>query len=165
MLIGGIGTCDDTRFGSTQYAKEIVRQLWGLPPALELEYEQRVQYAIRRMIDENLLESAHDLSDGGFGVALAECAFGPAEIGAQIDLVSHLRPEVLMFHEAPSRILVSTNNPKRVAEIARKHEIEAPAVGTTIEKGIEIRQRSITLGSWEIAALKHAYESSLEAQL
>jgi phosphoribosylformylglycinamidine synthase len=165
MLIGGIGTCDDTRFGSTQYAKEIVRQLWGLPPALDLEYEQRVQYAIRRMIDENLLESAHDLSDGGFGVALAECAFGPAEIGAQIDVTSHLRPEVLMFHEAPSRILVSTSNPKRIAEIAKKHEIEAPVIGTTIEKGIEIRQRSITLGSWEIAALRTANESSLEAQL
>jgi phosphoribosylformylglycinamidine synthase len=165
MLIGGIGTCDDTRFGSTQYAKEIVGQLWGLPPALDLEYEQRVQYAVRRMIDENLLESAHDLSDGGFGVALGECAFGPAEIGAQIDLVSHLRPEVLMFHEAPSRILVSTTNPKRIAEIAKKHEIEAPVIGTTIEKGIEIRQRSITLGSWEIGALRQAYESSLEQQL
>ena len=48
MLLGGAGTCDDTRFGSTQYAKEIVKQLWGLPPALDLEYEQRVQYAIRR---------------------------------------------------------------------------------------------------------------------
>jgi phosphoribosylformylglycinamidine synthase subunit PurL len=165
MLIGGIGTCDDTRFGSSQYAKEIIRQLWGLPPALDLEYEQRVQYAVRRMIDENLLESAHDLSDGGFGVTLAECSFGPAEIGAQIDLVSHLRPEVLMFHEAPSRILISTANPKRVAEIAKKHEIEAPLIGTTIDKGIEIRQRSITLGSWEIAALKSAYESSLERQL
>jgi len=165
MLVGGIGTCDDTRFGGTQYAKEIIRQLWGLPPLLDLEYEQRVQYAILRMIDENLLESAHDLSDGGFGVGLAECSFGPAEIGAQIDLGSHLRPEVLMFHEAPSRILVSTSNPKRIAEIAKKHEVEAPVIGTTIEKGIEIRQRSITLGSWEIAALRAAYESSLEHQL
>ncbi len=164
MLVGGIGTSDDTRFGSSQYAKEIVGKLWGLPPALDLEYEQRVQYAIRRMIEEGLLESAHDLSDGGFGVALAECCFGPAEIGAQIELASHLRPEVLMFHESPSRVLVSTANPKRVAEIAQKHEIEAPAVGKTIENSIEIRERSITLGSWEIAALKAAYEGSLESQ-
>ena len=94
------------------YAKEIVKHLWGLPPALDMEYEQRVQYAIRRMIDDGLVESAHDLSDGGLAVALAECSFGPAEIGAQVDLVSHLRPEVLMFHEAPSRILISTANPE-----------------------------------------------------
>ena len=112
MLLGGIGTCDDTRFGGTQYAKEVIRQLWGLPPALDLEYEQRVQYAMRRIIEEGLAESAHDLSDGGLGVALAECSFGPAEIGAQIELDRNLRPEVLVFHEAPSRILISTADPK-----------------------------------------------------
>jgi phosphoribosylformylglycinamidine synthase subunit PurL len=165
MLLGGIGTSDDTHFGSTQYAKEILRELWGLPPALDMEYEQRVQYAIRRMIDDGLIESAHDLSDGGFGVGLAECSFGPAEIGAQIDLASHLRPEVVMFHEAPSRIILTTSQPKRVAAIAEKHAVECPILGTTVEKGIEIRQRSITLGSWDIAALRSAYESSLESQL
>ncbi len=163
MLIGGIRTCDDIRFGSSQYVKEIVKDLWGLPPALDMEYEQRAQYAVRRMIDDGLLESAHDLSDGGFGVALAECSFGAAEVGAQIDLVSHLRPEVLMFHEAPSRILISTSQPKRVAAIAEKHAVECPILGVTIEKGIEIRQRTITLGSWEIAALRAAYEGALES--
>jgi phosphoribosylformylglycinamidine synthase subunit PurL len=165
MLLGGIGTSDDTQFGSSQYVKEIVKDLWGLPPALDMEYEQRVQYAIRRMIDDGLIESAHDLSDGGIGVALAECSFGPAEIGAQIDLASHLRPEVVMFHEAPSRILLTTSHPKRVAAIAEKHSVECPVLGTTIEKGIEIRQRSITLGSWEIGALRAAFEGSLEQQL
>ena len=71
----------------------------------------------------------------------------------------------LAFHEAPSRILISTAHPKRVAAIAEKYEIEAPAVGFTIKKGIEIRQRTITLGCWEIAALKAAYEQALAAQL
>jgi phosphoribosylformylglycinamidine synthase II len=162
MLIGGVGTSDDTRFGSTQYSKEIIKQLWGLPPALDMEYEQRVQYAIRRIIEEGLAESAHDLSDGGLGVAVAECSFGPEEIGAQIDVESHLRPEVLLFHEGPSRILISTADPKRVGAIAKKFEVEAPVVGVTIEKGIEIRQRNVTLGSWEIAALKSAYDGALE---
>jgi len=162
VLLGGIGTCDDTRFGSSQYAKEMLKQLWGLPPALDIEYELRVQYAIRKILSEDLAESAHDLSDGGFAVALAECSFGPAEIGAQIELESHLRPEVLAFHEAPSRILISTANPKRVAAIAKKYQIEAPVVGVTIEKGLEIRQRTITLGAWEIAALKSAYEGAME---
>jgi phosphoribosylformylglycinamidine synthase len=69
---------------------------------------------------------------------------------------------VLAFHEAPSRILISTDKPKQVAAVAKKFEIDAPVVGVTIEKGIEIRQRSMTLGSWEIAALKAAYEGALE---
>jgi phosphoribosylformylglycinamidine synthase len=163
VLLGGIGGCDDVRMGGTQYAKEIVKQLWGLPPLLDLEYEQRVQYAIRRILAEGLAESAHDLSDGGLAVALAECSFGPAEIGAQIELDSNLRPEVLAFHEAPSRILISTSNAKRVVAIAEKYEVEAPVLGVTIEKGIEIRQRTITLGSWEIAALKSAYDGALES--
>ncbi len=163
VLLGGIGSCDDSRLGGTQYAKEIVKQLWGLPPALDMEYEQRVQYAIRRVLSEGLAESAHDLSDGGLLVAVAECSFGPAEIGAQIELLSNLRPEMLAFHEGPSRILISTSNPKRVTAIAEKYEIDAPVVGVTIEKGIEIRQRTITLGSWEIAALKAAYDGALES--
>jgi phosphoribosylformylglycinamidine (FGAM) synthase-like enzyme len=117
------------------------------------------------MIADGLIDSAHDLSDGGLAVALAECSFGPAEIGAQIDLDSDLRPEQLCFHEGPSRILISTAEPKRVAALAEQFEVDAPVVGVTIEKGIEIRQRAMTLGAWEIAALKTAYDRALEAQV
>ena len=165
ILLGGWGTCDDVRFGSSQYAKEIVKSLWGLPPVLEIDKELQLQAAVREIVSEGLLESAHDLSDGGLAVALAECSFGPAEIGAQIDIDSDLRPEVLAFHEAPGRILVSTALPKRVVAIAERYGVEAPIVGVTIEKGIEIRQRTMTLGSWEIAALKSTYTHALESQL
>ena len=163
VLLGGIGTCDEQRFGGTQYAKEIAKQLWGLPPALDLDREKRVQAAIREIVGAGLAESAHDLSDGGLAVALAECSFGPAEIGAQVDLDSDLRPEIMAFHEGPSRVLISTARPKEVAEIAQKHGVEAPVIGGTIEKGIEIRQRGNTLGSWEVAALRSAYREALEA--
>ena len=163
VLLGGIGRCDEVRFGGTTYAKEILKQLWGLPPELDLDREKRVQSAIREIVAAGLAESAHDLSDGGLAVALAECSFGSAEIGAAVDLDSDLRPEVLAFHEAPSRILISTAHPGEVAAIAEKHGIEAPVVGVTIEKGIEIRQRAMTLGSWEIATLRAAYEGALES--
>jgi phosphoribosylformylglycinamidine synthase len=163
MLLGGIGGCDETRFGGTGYAKEILKQLWGLPPALDLDREKRVQVAIREIVAAGLAESAHDLSDGGLAVALAECSFGPAEIGAAIDIDSDLRPEMLAFHEGPSRILISTAYPGKVAAIAEKHGIEAPVVGVTIEKGMEIRQRAMTLGSWEIATLRAAYGGALES--
>ncbi|HUK17519.1 MAG TPA: phosphoribosylformylglycinamidine synthase subunit PurL [Bryobacteraceae bacterium] len=165
VLLGGIGDCDETRFGSTEYAKEIARELWGLPPALDMESEKRVQAAMREVAAEGLAESAHDLSDGGLAVALAECGFGKAGIGAQVDLASDLRPEILLFHEGPSRILISTAHPKKIAEIAEKHGVEAPVIGTTIERGLEIRQRSQTLGAWDLATLESAYERSLESRL
>jgi phosphoribosylformylglycinamidine synthase len=163
VLLGGIGGCDETRFGGTGYAKEILKQLWGLPPALDLDREKRVQSAIREIVAAGLAESAHDLSDGGLAVALAECSFGAAGIGAAIDIASDLRPEMLAFHEAPSRILISTAHPGKVAAIAEKHGVEAPVVGVTIEKGMEIRQRAMTLGSWEIATLRAVYNGALES--
>jgi len=122
-----------------------------------------VQAAIREIVAEGLAESAHDVSDGGLAVALAECSFGPAGIGAQVDIASNLRPEFLAFHEGPSRIVISTPDPKRVAAIAGKHGVEAVVIGVTIEGAIEIRQRGMALGSWEIAALKSAYDGALES--
>ena len=165
VLLGGAGSCDETRFGGTEFAKEILKEVWGLPPALDMDLERRVQAAIREVIAEGLAESAHDVSDGGLAVALAECSFGGAEIGAQVDLDSDPRPELLLFHEGPSRILISTSNPKRVAAIAEKHNVEAPVIGTTIAKGLEIRQRGITLGAWELSSLKPLYEKALEAHV
>jgi hypothetical protein len=52
-----------------------------------------------------------------------------------------------------------------VEQIARMHGVEAPAIGLTIEKGLEIRQRSQTLGAWDVAALESAYEQSLESRV
>ena len=165
VLLGGIGSTDETRLGGTQYAKVIVKQLWGLPPALDLEREKRVQEAIREIVNQGLAESAHDLSDGGLAVSLAECAFGPTAIGARLDLDSELRPDLLLFHEGPSRVLLSTAHPETVAEIAARHGVEAPVVGVTIEKEIEIRQKGNRLGRWDLAQLRAAYEQALESHV
>jgi phosphoribosylformylglycinamidine synthase len=165
MLLGGPGDCDVTRFGGTQYAKVILDQLWGLPPALDWEREKRVHDAIREIVNEGLAESAHDLSDGGLAVTLAECSFGPAAIGAWIDLNSSLRPELLLFHEGPSRVLLSTSQPEKVAAVAAKYNVEAPVLGVTIEKEIEIRQKGTVLGRWDIAELKQPYDQALEAHV
>ena len=121
MLLGGLGSATRPRFGGTQYAKAVLKQLWGLPPALDMEYEKRVQTAVREIVEAGLAESAHDSSDGGLAVALAGMRFGPAGVGAELDLESDLRPELLLFHEGPSRILISTAQPEAV----RSHRAEA----------------------------------------
>jgi len=161
VLLGGPGACDEVRFGSSQYVKEIARGLWGLPPALDMDVEKRVQAAMREIAAAGLAESAHDVSDGGLAVALAECCLGPAAIGAQVDLDSDLRPEILAFHEAPSRILLSTSQPAAVAAIAAAHGVPAPVVGVTIASELEIRQRGVTLGRWDLAELQAAHANGL----
>jgi phosphoribosylformylglycinamidine synthase II len=165
MLLGGFGQCDETHFGGTQYAKIILKSLWGLPPALDMDYEKRVQQAIRDVIAAGLAESAHDLSDGGLAVALAESSFGPAGIGAHIEIAAALRTEFLLFHEGPSRILVSTSQPENVLEIARNKGIEAVQIGVTMKERLRIDCGSETLLDCDLSELKKPWETSLERTL
>src|SRR5713101_5154378 len=76
-----------SEFGSSEYAKEILGAVWGYPPELELEREAALQKALIEMIQAGLVESAHDCSDGGLAVTLAEAAF-PTGIGMTVELAS-----------------------------------------------------------------------------
>src|ERR1700678_2337065 len=97
----------EAEFGSSDYAKEILGQIWGFPPSLELEKESALQKAVVAMIDQGLVESAKDCSEGGLAVVLAECGFA-RDIGAQVELSSQeLVPEFALFGEDASRILIS----------------------------------------------------------
>ncbi len=165
MLVGGVGDCDIVRFGGTQYAKAVLHDLWGLPPALDLDYEKRVQTAVREMVHAGLAESAHDLSDGGLAVALAECSFGRQSVGAEIDLSSGLSPELLLFHEGPSRVLISTAEPERVEPIAARHGVEALRIGVTSEGRIAVRNRGAELIDASVEGLRKIFEGALENKL
>ena len=78
----------EAEFGSSEYAKEILGQVWGFPPSLELDQEAALQKAIVEMIDSGLVESAKDCSEGGVAVTLAECGFARG-VGAEVDLSSN----------------------------------------------------------------------------
>jgi phosphoribosylformylglycinamidine synthase II len=165
VLVGSVGACDAVRFGGTQYAKAVLHQLWGLPPALDLDFEKRVQTAVREIAGAGLAESAHDLSDGGLAVALAECSFGPENIGANIELVSDLPAELLLFHEGPSRVLISTAEPEQVAAIAARHGVDAPRVGVTLQAEIVIRRSGAELIHSQVEVLRRNFEEALEIKL
>ncbi|HWF48597.1 MAG TPA: AIR synthase related protein, partial [Bryobacteraceae bacterium] len=165
ILLGGFGAPEWREFGGTQYAKVICNSLWGVPPRLDMEYEKRVQTTIRELVLENAVESAHDLSDGGLAVALAECCFGPAEVGADIRLASTLAPELLLFHEGPSRVLVSTATPEAVFASARKNSIEAVAIGATLNESLTIRNENEILIHCPVKELKSTWSGALKHHL
>jgi len=104
-------------------------------------------------------------SDGGLAVAVAESSFGPAGVGAELDLDSGMRAEFLLFHEGPSRILVSTDKPDEVAAVARRHGVEAPRVGATIEGRVVIRHGGTVLVDRDVSRLKEGWAGSLERML
>jgi phosphoribosylformylglycinamidine synthase len=161
MLLGGLGACAPERFGGTQYAKVILDQLWGLPPALDMDYEKRVQTAIREIVSGGHAESAHDLGDGGLAVAVAEASFGG--VGAAIRLDSDMRPEYLLFHEGPSRVLLSTAKPEQVEDIAERHGVEVLRIGVTLKGRVRIASPASTLIDCEIEHLHLPWETGLNA--
>jgi phosphoribosylformylglycinamidine synthase len=163
FVLGGVGECDEVHFGGTEYAKVILHELWGLPPALDMDHEKRVHDAMREIVAAGLAESAHDVSDGGLAVAVAECCMG--SVGAALSFESRLRHEYLLFHEGPSRILISSAHPQAVEAIAARHGVRAERAGVTMNYALAVGIRGATVISVTIEDLKAIYEESLEKQL
>jgi phosphoribosylformylglycinamidine synthase len=157
----------ETEFGSSEYAKEILGTLWGYPPELDLEKEAALQQSLIELVQQELIDSAHDCSDGGIAVALAEKAF-PAGVGARVNLVSSgLFAEYVLFAEDASRVLVSCD-PERVARIksvAGRHGVAADVIGETIPEKLEISLDGKATVSAKVSVLSAAYEGALEAAL
>ncbi|MFZ0734548.1 MAG: phosphoribosylformylglycinamidine synthase subunit PurL [Candidatus Sulfotelmatobacter sp.] len=157
----------ETEFGSSEYAKEILGALWGYPPQLDLEKEAALQKAIVELIGQGLVDSAHDCSEGGIAVALAEKAF-PKGVGARVNLASDgLFGEYVLFGEDASRIVVSCDpgNVARIKEVAAKKGVAADVIGETISEKLEISLDGRVIVSSTVAELNQAYESALESAL
>src|SRR5581483_9456413 len=92
-------------FGATELVASVIGEVAGDAPRLDLVAEQAVQRACLEAIQSGLIRSAHDCSDGGLAVALAECCFSHYRhqaIGARIALPTDLRPEIAGADEALS---------------------------------------------------------------
>lgn len=101
VLVGEIGN----EMGATRFLKVCHGRKEGLPPRLDIERELAVQNSVRELIRAGLVRSAHDCSEGGLAVALAESCFNPKGLlGAQIDLQPSAQN---LFNESQSRIVIS----------------------------------------------------------
>ena len=106
LLLGETG--ED--IGGTEYLKVMHSREQGMPPWLDLEREQALQHCVLTLIQNGWVQSAHDCSEGGLLVTLAESCFShpTASFGAQITLKQErLRLDALLFGESPSRVLLS----------------------------------------------------------
>ena len=171
VLLGGLLPGSDNRgprrFGSSQYAKVVLRQVWGLPPLIDLDYEKSVQAAMREIVRQGLAESAHDVSDGGLAVTLAESSFGPAGIGARLELQSDAPSHYLLFGEAPSRILLSVppDDVPAVVALASRFNVEAPLVGETDSETISVCLNDAELFTTRVDKMYEQWDTALERML
>ena len=156
-----------SEFGSSEYAKEVLGALWGYPPELDLEKEAALQKTVIDLIQQGLVESVHDCSDGGLAVALAESAFGKG-IGARVNLASNdLPPAFVLFGEDSSRIVLSCDPAHLVGiqSIAGQNGVAADVLGETIPERFEISLHGRVVVSAAVSDLSDQYESALESIL
>lgn len=116
--------------GGSEYLEVVHRLKCGLPPALDLSLEKKIQYVCRKMIESGLLASSHDCSSGGIAVALSECCINSG-LGAEIAFKTDIRSDCCLFGESQSRIIVSANPEKarKVIEVAKEGKIPFQLIG------------------------------------
>jgi phosphoribosylformylglycinamidine (FGAM) synthase-like enzyme len=143
----------------------------GTPPAIDLEAEKRLQACVREAIAEGLLASAHDCSDGGLAVCLAESAI-VGENGAGVGAAALLRaqdfgglpPSAILFGEAQSRIVVSLRTEKqlkRIEQMAARHGIRAQWIGSVGGENLRIAIDGRDLLNEPVRDLAQVYRSAI----
>jgi phosphoribosylformylglycinamidine synthase II len=163
----GDATDAESEFGSSEYAKEILGAVWGYPPELDLEKEAALQKALVEMAQIEILNSAHDCSDGGIAVTLTESGFAKG-IGMSVDLTSQgLPPEFVLFGEDASRVVISCDRDKisAIQQVAVKYGIATELIGETAPERVEIRLDGRVVVSASVSELREAYEGALERAL
>jgi phosphoribosylformylglycinamidine (FGAM) synthase-like enzyme len=159
VLLGPMS--DDQRL--CEYTRLIHKIEHVLPPKIDLELEKRVQRCCLKAIKDGLLNSAHDLSEGGLAVGLAECCiFGG--IGAVCELWNDSRADFLLFGEGQSRILVSLveENLERLIQLAKNENVPIAVLGRVTGDRLVVKLNGRKLIDQPVRKIKEVYESSLQ---
>ena len=113
------------------------------------------------LIVDELVKSAHDLSEGGLAVALAECCITDRNnpIGCSISIESELRPDILLFSESQSRFIISVSegNVDKVSAALREAAVSFLEIGRVGGDSMTID----SLVECSLAELSDAYHSTL----
>ena len=137
--------------GGSEYLARVHHLVAGAPPNCDLKGERDLIEAVLASIEAGVVRSAHDSSDGGLAVALAECCIidRGRPLGARIDLSSFaaLPMRALLFGEAQARIIISTPDPTALREVATRHGVTSTTIGTvaSADDPLEIRVGNRTL--------------------
>ncbi|WP_019121725.1 phosphoribosylformylglycinamidine synthase subunit PurL [Brevibacillus massiliensis] len=148
--------------GGSEYQKLVLGRIAGRPPKLDLEKEAALQQMVLEAIRAGLIQSAHDLSEGGLAAGLAECCFG-ADLGVEIAVETELRPDVALFSESQSRIVVSTS-PELAAEVlalAKKSGVPAKQIGKIGGERFVLKVNARDAVDVPLAELKAAWKDAI----
>ncbi|MCL1827836.1 MAG: phosphoribosylformylglycinamidine synthase subunit PurL, partial [Candidatus Cloacimonetes bacterium] len=128
-----------SEIGGSEYQMLIEQKPAGIPPSVDLEKEKKLQQTILDLIDKQIVNSAHDCSDGGLAVAICECCF-PNNIGCEIDLPFKYRPDFELFGETHGRIIVSIDPSQKESfvTVCKVHNQSFLPLGKTVGNHIKV---------------------------
>jgi phosphoribosylformylglycinamidine synthase subunit PurL len=161
--------------GGSRYLKVCHGLKLGPPPPVDLACEIKIQNAVRDLIRQGLVKGAHDCTEGGLAVALAECCFNPEKLfGAEVDLKTGGTPAAIaLFNESQSRIVISVapENLKKTMSILQEQQIPFQSLGKVGGNQLRIRVGSEQF-SWPVGnlhddwwnAIRRAVESDSAAE-
>jgi len=147
-----------------QYAVHGVTE--GRPPEIDLATERRLQKAVLGAIQQGLVASAHDLSEGGLAVALAECGFENG-LGARVNWSTHLRPDLALFSESQSRILLTAKPDKadQLAAYLAAQEVRAENIGTVGGDRLVVKVAGHTAIDAPVAELRQVWKDAIPCRM
>jgi phosphoribosylformylglycinamidine synthase len=153
-------------FGSSEYAKTILGELWGRPPLLELLDEAELHKCLAKLAAEKLLHSARDISDGGIAIALAEGCFAK-QVGVRVEVPGGLSADPMacaLFAEHASEVVISCalESIERIKKIVDGFGfVTVMNLGSTVADQVEIRMYGEPVISESIASLFEPWRRGL----
>ena len=155
---------DRGEIGGSQYLKIVHGQVRGAVPSLDLARERALQRLIVELAGAGLLRSAHDCSDGGIAVTLAESCFDTGGIGATVQLNTAADAASALFSESASRIVVSVEASKEEEVLARATSAGIPGrrIGTTGGSRLVITAAGQNSIDVTVAEAEHIWATAVE---
>ena len=153
------------QLGGSEYLKILHNKVEGPISNINISLERKVQETCLEAIKAGLLNSAHDLSDGGLSVSLAESVImSDSNLGAEINVVRKLEDVELLFGECPSVIVVTLNqdNLYNLVKIAKSHDIHTQTIGKVTDNNHLIINDLISLSK---DTLKDCYYNALKEKM
>jgi phosphoribosylformylglycinamidine synthase II len=155
-------------FSSSEYSKTVGGIVAGEPPAIDLAAEKRLIDCLVALAADGTLQSAHDVSDGGVAVTLAESCFAANGLGASVTLAEDVAAEYALFGERGSRVVVSVA-PEKLAALrntARQYNVRAHEIGkVTRDNALRIEYKGHAVILAEVPLLRNTWTRSLELNL
>ena len=151
--------------GGTEYLKIMFDRSEGKPPVLDRKHEKQVQDFCWELIQKGFISSAHDCSEGGLAIAVAESCFsyGGQTLGATLTLESTLRNDTLLFGETQSRIIISFPEERinEIEDLAMTFPVDFSLIGKVGGSHFTVTVNEEEVIKQEINILKEIWKTSL----